>query len=94
MSGVRSGYQFSASLRACEIACNAPHSSTIIDFFALDQSIRINELQSVPPKHGQILTTTDIQVRDFFSNAFRGCGGIAATGGTRRTHHFTHVEEL
>ena len=67
LSRVRSGNLFSASLRACEIACSAPPSSAMAQTFALDWSTRMNKLQSGPPKHGQILTMAEIKLRAFFS---------------------------
>ena len=54
--------------------------------FALDSSTRLNEHQSGSARHGQILTMAEIKLR--------GCAGVAATGGTRRAHHFIHVEHV
>ena len=40
---------------------------------ALDQSSRMNKLQSAPPGHGQILTTEDIKLRAFVTASTSIC---------------------
>ena len=62
----------------------------------MDWSTRMNKLQSGPPRHGQLLTMAEIKLRHFSNNNFkmRACARVAATGGTRRAHHFIHVKGI
>ena len=96
LSRVRSGNLLSASLRACEIACNAPPSSVMTRDFCVGLVYLDEQATSGPPRHGLILTMAEIKLLAFFFNIFnlRGCASVAATCGTRRAHHFTHVKEM
>ena len=70
-------------LRAFEIACNAPRSSTMTRNFCVGL-VHLNE-------------QAEIKLRFFFFRNnfnFRGCAGVAATGGNRRAHHFTHLKDM
>ena len=57
----------------------------------------MNKLQFGPPGQGQIPKIAEMKLRAFFlSNNFnwRGCAGVAATGGTRRAHNCTPVKDI
>ena len=74
---------------ACEIACNAPPSSATTTDFCVGL-VHSDEQASLWPSEARS------ELRAFFRKNFilRGCAGVAATGGTRRAHHPTHVKEI
>ena len=98
LSRVRSGNLLSASLCACEIACNAPPYSTMTRDFCI-VLVYSSEQTSIWPSWARSDSDNGRnETEGFFSatTSFNlcGCDGVAATGGTRRAHNCVPVEDI